>query len=483
MTLKNQRRFYLVRNLPLASAGMLTVTVLLPALCWAQSAHEPTIPLGANAKASVQTAQSENMLYVQSSVGGVTARIGLNTAWGGSIVEASVNGVNYVNHHDSGREVQLALYDGSQRYDSCAGCTGDWGWNPVQAGDRYSHGSPVLAKAVTADSIYVKTRPLEWYPDNKGGGPTTPVLTDTYFEQTITTVPGYPLAFRAHYRLTYFGTDTHAATRPEIPAIYVNAGYSTFVYYGGINPWTNDAITKSALVLPPAGPFVCAPEYWGALVDSDDMGLTVFVPAAYPRWAIPVAYQVSDSGDEAGESTNYFRPLVATSAITAGSVIEGDIYLMPGDYKSARQTIYALHQELTLPDTMAPVGSLDTPGQNAHLSNSVHVSGWTFDNVAVSKVEISVDSVIVGQAMYGLARPDVVAVYPGVPNPGYDFSLDTTNLIDGPHKIAVSVTDTSNNVTMFGPVPVIVDNSSMQSLTISAGHTLPMEETAVRRTF
>jgi uncharacterized protein (TIGR03437 family) len=41
--------------------------------------------------ALVQTSQSGNMLYLQAFSGGVTARIGLDITWGGSIVEASVN--------------------------------------------------------------------------------------------------------------------------------------------------------------------------------------------------------------------------------------------------------------------------------------------------------------------------------------------------------------------------------------------------------
>ena len=35
----------------------------------------------------------------------------MQTAWGGSIVEVSLNGENFVNAHDAGREVQLAQFD------------------------------------------------------------------------------------------------------------------------------------------------------------------------------------------------------------------------------------------------------------------------------------------------------------------------------------------------------------------------------------
>jgi len=63
------------------------------------------------------------------------------TIWGGSIVEVSLNGTNFVNEHDTGREVQAAQYDGSAQYDNCAGCTGSFGWNPVQ-GETIRSGQP-----------------------------------------------------------------------------------------------------------------------------------------------------------------------------------------------------------------------------------------------------------------------------------------------------------------------------------------------------
>jgi len=39
---------------------------------------------------------------------------------------------------------------------SRAGCTNVFGRNPVQAGDKWNNGSPVLAQTMEADSIYVK---------------------------------------------------------------------------------------------------------------------------------------------------------------------------------------------------------------------------------------------------------------------------------------------------------------------------------------
>ena len=147
---------------------------------------------------TVKTYQSGSLLYLESDSGTDVARVGLNMLWGGSIVEVSLNGTNFVNEDGTGREVQAAQWDGAALYDNCAGCTGIFGWNPVQAGDKWNNGSPVLAQTMTSDSIYVKAQPLQWDPDDKGGGPNSPVLGDTYVEQTLSAVVSHSFSFRVH---------------------------------------------------------------------------------------------------------------------------------------------------------------------------------------------------------------------------------------------------------------------------------------------
>ena len=53
---------------------------------------------------------------------------------------------------------------------------------------------------------------------------------------------------------------------------------------------------------------------------------------------------------------------------------------------------------------------------------------------AISTVQVKVDGTAVGNATYGLSRPDVCAVYPGrpgCPNVGYSYSLNTSTLSVG----------------------------------------------------
>jgi hypothetical protein len=110
----------------------------------------PAVTLGITP--AIQTSQNGTVLYLQSVANGHTARIGLDTKWGGAIVEVSLDGTNFVNAHDTGREVQPALYDAKDAASAN-------GWDSVLAGDKYDHGSP-------ASSIGVQGAPeayAQWY--------------------------------------------------------------------------------------------------------------------------------------------------------------------------------------------------------------------------------------------------------------------------------------------------------------------------------
>ena len=224
-------------------------------------------------------------------------QFGVEPRCGGTLVEVSWRGRNFVNNADcTGRQVQAALYDGNAKYDGCSGCEGNWGWDPVQGGDIHNFGSPLLAKNVTADSVYIATRPNEWYPDNKGGGPGRPVPSDVMIEQTASFVPDYPYAVRLHYRITHLNSDTHTSAVQEFPAVWVNQEYDRFVSYAGIRPWTGRPVTANPLSAPgQAAPVQYVSEHWAALVNAQDVGLTVYVPNQYPY---AVGFQLAGTSGE-----------------------------------------------------------------------------------------------------------------------------------------------------------------------------------------
>jgi hypothetical protein len=97
-----------------------------------------------------------------------------------------------------------------------------------------------------------------------------------------------------------------------------------------------------------------------------------------------------------------------------------------------------------------PSAFLDLPVSGATVSGAaVNVEGWALDNIgqietAISKVEVYVDGTKIGNATYGIPRPDVCKVYPnrvGCPNVGFQYTWDTTVLSNGQHFLSIFVTD------------------------------------------
>jgi len=412
--------------------------------------HSHSAQITLTAESLVRTYQSGTRLYLESGNSVDVARIGLETTWGGSIVEVSVNGTEFVNRHDTGREVQPAFRTSS-----------DVNWNPTLAGDSYDHGTPVINQTLAADSIYIQAQPLQWSPDFYGGGPTQPIAGDMRVEQTVSAVTTSAHTFKVHYKVTHLGSDTHGTGGQEFPAVYTNRDYIHFAYYEGANPWSNGAVKVTQFPdLGQPNPPVTVLERWGALVDSSNAGLTVFSPSSGP---IYIGFVAPDPGDPGGgpenNSTNYFAAL-PNWTITPGFVEEADIYVIAGDYQAARTIVYQLHQTVPAPDISAPVQNLDQPVPGATLRGVATVSGWAFDDVMVSKVEVLIDGVVDGAADYGQPRPDVAQAYPNLSpvNVGFTYSLTTTKFSNGPHLLTIRSTDTSNNIAISAGVMVTLAN-------------------------
>ncbi|WP_157202565.1 Ig-like domain-containing protein [Calidithermus chliarophilus] len=104
----------------------------------------------------------------------------------------------------------------------------------------------------------------------------------------------------------------------------------------------------------------------------------------------------------------------------------------------------ALSLTYTPPDTTNPTVGFTSPAAGATLSGTVSVAGTASDNVAVAKVELSVDG-----GAYRLAQ--------GTAN--WSFTLDTTGLGNGAHTLTVRATDTSGN-TASASLGVNVSNST-----------------------
>jgi hypothetical protein len=112
-------------------------------------------------------------------------KLGIRRNWGGAIVffglhngSAGMNATNTIDGNDTGREVQIALYDHDRWYQSCAwnaSCSTAgtscpetmtfFGWNPVQGGNRCNHGSGYEDVVLEKGAITLRTRPMFWNPN------------------------------------------------------------------------------------------------------------------------------------------------------------------------------------------------------------------------------------------------------------------------------------------------------------------------------
>ena len=91
--------------------------------------------------------------------------------------------------------------------------------------------------------------------------------------------------------------------------------------------------------------------------------------------------------------------------------------------------------------------NIDNPSSGATISGIAGLVGWAVsDNAAITAVQVLVDGVQRGTAVYGAARPDVCAVLtgrPGCPNVGWTYVLNTTVIGDGTHTLAITATTAS----------------------------------------
>jgi hypothetical protein len=171
----------------------------------------------------------------------------------------------------------------------------------------------------------------------------------------------------------------------------------------------------------------------GAVVGNAAYGLArPDVCAAFPsRFGCPnvgFTYQLNTASLTAGTHT-----ITATATDTDGTPDTGSFSVA-----------------VTVPSGATPPSvSIDSPSAGATVSGAVTISGWAIDSIArigtaISSVQVLVDYQFVGNATYGVARPDVCTAFPsriGCPNVGFSYQLNTAPLSSGNHTITILATD------------------------------------------
>jgi hypothetical protein len=138
-----------------------------------------------------------------------------------------------------------------------------------------------------------------------------------------------------------------------------------------------------------------------------------------------------------------------TSSLTAGTVHT----IQAKAYDAAGNTTLSTIAHVTIADITPPTVSITTPTAGSNVTGTTTISATASDNVAVSKVEFYVDSVLKGTST---ASP-------------YSYAWSTTGLIvNSSHSLVVKAYDTSNNTASSSAVSVTIADVIPPTVSLTA---------------
>lgn len=392
-------------------------------------------------------------------------KIGIRREWGGSIVffglgdgNSGMNDTNTIDANDTGREVQVALYDpdrvrqGCAHDASCQTSIGECpnsiqylGWNPVQGGNRCNNGSTLSSYDYSNGELQIQVQPLHWNPnwdfaDCTSSGCDDPLLSqnqsDVLMTQNIRFVDTHIVELR--YDIQELAGLDHANNLQELPTVYSGNGNNSPDLWRLMDPNGN----QIEIDIPANDGFFyknftsTAP--WVTLQNDN---LTYGVGILYENGLLE--YQGWQNRDM---PFNNVRSLIQFP-IPAYSQIHARAYLMLGSF----DTINGLATNLL--NILPPFGSLDTPAHNGSTTEGqLEIAGWALDNRGVASVQAVIDESYTYPLTYGSSRPDVCIAWPSYPNcsnVGFEGSADISMLessSDCAHQIEIIATDADGNV-------------------------------------
>lgn len=388
-------------------------------------------------------------------------KIGTRRQWGGSVIFYGIaegsgpgnNASNTIDANDTGREVQVAIYDASRLVQDCAwnascgqtasNCPASitfLGWNPVQGGNRCNNGSGVESVSAFDGVLQQSTIPLQWNPNwdrNDCSDVACDVpeqntrRSDVRIRQTMRFVQTHTV--QVEYAVENLANIAHPPTVQELPTLYAGTGNnSAFLSH------VLDSFESEVTIDQPAndGFFVknfSSPNGWVAIQNDDS------------SYGVGIYYENRLADFQAWQ--NLSMPFTNVRArfvfgLPALGVVRARAYLMLGSF----DTIAA--QVATLDAAIGPFGVLDAPAADSVLSGVVELRGWALDNHAVNSVSLWIDGLESAELSYGASRPDVCSVWPGYAacnNVGFSGSFDTANLSPCAHILEIRASDAHGN--------------------------------------
>lgn len=392
-------------------------------------------------------------------------RIGVRLDWGGTVVfyGLSANSAsNVIDANDTGRELQIALYDPSRAHQPCAwnaSCTSNptscgnsitfLGWNPVQGGDECNHGAPVLSHGAVGDALEVVVQPLQWNPDwDKPDCSQTPCAAqgrpvDVTYKMQYRFVTEHVVEIATE--VTSQETFDHPVTGQEWPTLYVSHGQG-----GPDLPVLLDAAGQGVTIDNPGNDGF----YWDNFTS----------PGPWVTWQnADSTYGVGLGMDQGttdfqgwrgdGNTAPYFHNVRAQVAfgLDGGGTVRGVAYMALGAFGTVKSELESVLRN------RAPFGSLDGPAGGAVVSYvpgaALEVRGWALDNDDGTTIRVEVDGNTLATLPVASVRNDVCKVYPAYPNcpnVGFEGAIATDSLDDCAHLLRVVAVDTDANERVLG---------------------------------
>ena len=387
-------------------------------------------------------------------------KIATRREWGATIVFFGLtgagpllNGSNVIDANDTGREVQIALYDPARSMQGCAvdascqtnpggACPSSitfLGWNPVQGGNQCNIGSGVQTVSTPPGALEAVVIPKHWNPDWQEPGcvdsgcadPVKKQLTsDVRYTQRLRYI--HPLLVELSMTVENLSDVAHLATAQEFPTLY--AAYGTngpdlrvLLDSGGtaiaIDQPANDGFFTRTFDSP--GP-------WTTLQNvNQDYGVGIY-------------YENRISTFQGWQKLGVFNNVrsVFVFGLPAKATVHARAYLALGSFTTIQSTFQALDQNLP------PFGALDSPSAEATVGNALAVSGWVLDNKGISGVTLRLDGAPIAALPLDQPRPDVCTAWPGYSmcsTVGFAQTVPLSGVSACHHVVEVVATDTDGN--------------------------------------
>lgn len=387
-------------------------------------------------------------------------KIGTRREWGSTVIffgiddgSPGMNKTNVIDANDTGREVQIALYDPDRIMQGCAwnascktggqACPGSitfLGWNPVQGGNQCNNGSGTDWVNMEPGVLEAGVQPLHWNPDwmEQGcvdGGCSDPnkawLESDVFYTQRLRFIHTHLVEMSMHVQ--NLSDMNHEPTGQEFPTVYATYGKNGTA---NLNVLLNSEGEQIPIDEPANDGFFHkifeSPGTWCALQNGNlEYGVGIYYENRMKKW----------QGWQKDGVFNNVRSQFAFG-LPGNGTVQARAYLALGSY----QTIANIFAELD--GQLPPFGHLDNPPPDSTLLGSVPLSGWALDNKGVDGVTVLLDGEPLADLAVDKVRADVCKVWPGYEmcdTVGFEGVVDLSTASPCAHLLEIRATDTDGN--------------------------------------